>query len=150
MIELNRSTSLIKVIHLEQEWRTVFPLIHQLQPHLDEEKFHKLIKEMLPQGYKMVGLYVGEKLVAVAGYILLTNLYYERHLWLYDLVTTPSECSKGYGEILLTYLQEWAQEKGCQTIALCSRFDRIDAHRFYVEKMGYEKTSYVIKRSLET
>lgn len=149
MIYLDTSTSLIKKIPLEQEWRTIFPLIHQLQPHLDEEMFHTLVGEMLSQGYEMVGLYVEGKLVAVAGYGVLTNLYFKRHLWLYDLVTASGERSKGYGKTLLTYLEELAKEQGCQTIALCSRFDRVDAHRFYIEKMGYEKASYVIKKSLE-
>lgn len=143
------STSLIKEINLTEERKTVFPLIHELYPHLDETTFYTLIDEMLPQGYRMIGLYTEEKIVAVAGFAFLTNLYDDRHLWLYDLVTDSSERSKGHGKVLLTYLEELAKEKGYKKIALCSRFDRIDAHRFYVDKLGYKKISYVIKRNLE-
>lgn len=141
-------TSDIRDIQIDKEGKTVFPLIQQLHPHLDEAKFQTLMGEMVAQGYRMIGLYVEEKLVAVAGFSILTNLYLERHLYLYDLVSEADERSKGNGKKLLSYLHELSAEKGCKKITLSSRFDRVDAIRFYVEKMGYEKTSYVINYSL--
>lgn len=148
-MHVGSSITMINEIDLSQDWKRVFPLIHQLQPHLDEERFHSLVDEMIPQGYQMFGLYIEGEIVAVAGFSISCNLYFERHLWLHDLVTDSSERSKGYGKIILTYIEEYAKRKDCQSIALCSRFDRRDAHRFYVEKMGYEKISYVIKKRLE-
>ena len=38
---------------------------------------------------------------ALAGIAHLTNLYYGRHIWVYDLITTAAERSKGYGAALL-------------------------------------------------
>ncbi|MED4454232.1 GNAT family N-acetyltransferase [Metabacillus fastidiosus] len=145
---MNAVAQEIKEINLEKDWKNAFPLIKQLQPELNENSFYQLINEMIPQGYKIVGLYVEEKIVAIAGFSIVTNLYFQRHLWLYDLVTDHKQRSKGYGKVLLDYLQDFAEKKECGTIALCSRFDRTEAHRFYTEKMGYEKTSYVIKRNL--
>lgn len=96
----------------------------------------------------MFALLEKEKIVAVAGVIQLTNLYYGKHIWVYDLVTDESNRSKGYGEKLLSYVQTWGKEKGCGIVALSSGLSRIDAHRFYENKMGYAKTGYVIQKTL--
>lgn len=42
----------------------------------------------------------------------------------------------GVGSVLLKSLEDWAKEKGYFGIRLVTRFERIDAHRFY-QKHGY-------------
>lgn len=138
----------IKTIQLEQEQAIILPLLQQLYGHLTEEKFEVLLKKMTAQGYRMIGLFVEKELIAIAGYVLATNFYDEQHLFLHDLVSDQSQRSKGYGKQLLLYLENLAVESGCQEIVLCSRLDRTEAHRFYEEKLNYQKTSYVIKRYL--
>ena len=45
--------------------------------------------EMAPAGYRLFAVRgPGGRIVAAAGVQVLTNLYYERHLYLYDLVAT--------------------------------------------------------------
>jgi GNAT superfamily N-acetyltransferase len=51
-------------------------------------------------------------------------------------VTEPSERSKGYGKKLLSFVQQWSEENGYKIVSLSSGLQRIDAHRFYEEKMG--------------
>ena len=64
---------------------------------------------------------------------------------MYDLVTAEAHRSKGYGKVLLSYVEKWGR-KGCSSIVLTSAFPRIDAHRFY-EREGFNKVSYsFIKR----
>lgn len=65
-----------------------------------------------------------------------------------DLVTDTSERSKEFGGKLLGFVEHWAREHDCQVIALSSRVQRFDAHRFYIDKMDYDKTSYVYKKQL--
>ena len=45
-------------------------------------------------------------------------------------------------------LETWAKENDCGVVALSSGVQRTDAHRFYEEKAGYEKPSYVFKKVL--
>ncbi|HWO98810.1 MAG TPA: GNAT family N-acetyltransferase, partial [Bacillus sp. (in: firmicutes)] len=76
-------------------------------------------------------------------------LYYGRFVWVCDLVTDSDKRSKGYGEKLLTYVHEWAKENNYESVALSSGLQRTDAHRFYEDKMKYDKVSYVFKASLK-
>ncbi|WLR52126.1 GNAT family N-acetyltransferase [Bacillus tianshenii] len=138
----------INELTTDEQMKTAFPLMNQLRPQLTKDVYLDLLADMKRQGYRMFGGYIDEKLVVLAGVIPLANLYYERHLWVYDLVTDQHVRSKGYGEKLLAYLHTWAAEQGLGAVALSSGLQRTDAHRFYEEKMDYDKVSYVFKKNL--
>ncbi|MFD1735185.1 GNAT family N-acetyltransferase [Bacillus salitolerans] len=132
----------VKEMVNEEEWLEAFPVMNELRTHLSEEEYLKLLSSMILQGYRMFALYAEGKVVAVTGIIELVNLYNLKHIYVYDLVTSDSERSKGYGEELLQYIHTVAKERGCQFVALSSGLQRVDAHRFYEEKMKYQKTSF--------
>lgn len=138
----------IKVLTNEQEWKEAFPIMKQLRFHLNMETYLHSLSTMYEEGYKLFGLYAEKKLVALAGVQILTNFYYAKHVWVYDLVTDAAARSKGYGDKLLAYIEKWGKENGCQTVALSSGQKRVDAHRFYEWKMDYHKTSFVFKKCL--
>lgn len=97
----------------------------------------------------MFALFHKENIVAVTGFQPMTTLYYGRFIWVGDLVTDANHRSKGYSEPLLSFAHQWAKEIQYESIALSSRLQRSDAHRFYQEKMDYDKMSYVFKASLK-
>jgi GNAT superfamily N-acetyltransferase len=138
----------IKELTEEEQWKDAFLVMKQLLTDLDEKKYLQLIKEMCKEGYKMFALFEKGKIVAATGVIQLTNLYYGKHIWVYDLITDESKRSKGYGEKLLLHVQTWGKENGCGIVALSSGFERADAHRFYENKMAYTKSSYVFRRQV--
>jgi GNAT superfamily N-acetyltransferase len=134
----------IKVLKTEFEWKEAFPVMKQLRTHLNEEEFLQLVKEATGhEGYKMVALYDQEQMVAVTGFMPMITLYNGRSIWVCDLVTDSEHRSKGYGEVLLTYVHNWAKENGYERVSLSSGLQRTDAHRFYETKMDYDKVSYV-------
>lgn len=140
---------IIKELKTEKEWIEAFPIVKQLRVHLDESSYLELIKEAyLNEGYKMFVLYKDSKIVAVIGFMKMTTLYYGRFIWVCDLVTDINNRSKGYGEQLLNFTHDWAKERGYSTVSLSSGLQRLDAHRFYENKMNYDKVSYVFKNSL--
>jgi len=63
-------------------------------------------------------------------------------------VTREEERSKGYGAELLRHVEAFARDNGCQLVELTSGVQRKDAHRFYEEKMGYSRTSWVFRKAL--
>lgn len=138
----------IKELTEEEQWKDAFLVMKQLRTDLDEKKYLQLIKEMYKEGYKMFALLEKGKIVAVTGVIQLTNLYYGKHIWVYDLITNESKRSKGYGEKLLLHVQTWGKENGCGIVALSSGLSRVDAHRFYENKMGYTKSGYVLQNKV--
>jgi ribosomal protein S18 acetylase RimI-like enzyme len=136
----------IRQLSLEHEVREAFPVMHQLRTHLSEDLFYELFLQMQKEGYTLFANYHNDKIVALAGFAMLTNLYDGKHVYLYDLITDQEERSKGYGEELLAFLESFAVQNNGNCVVLSSNVNRIDAHRFYEEKMHYEKPSYVFKK----
>ena len=125
----------------------VFPVIAQLRPHFCLEKYVTLVKEMKTQGYRAICLYEEGAAVAYAGFVVLQNLYYGRHIWIYDLVTDEARQGRGFGKILLSGIERWGKDNRLENVALQSGFVREGAHRFY-ESMGYVKPSAVFRKEL--
>ncbi|WP_239422117.1 GNAT family N-acetyltransferase [Bacillus sp. CGMCC 1.16541] len=146
---MNQELVNIKQLLSTEEVVKAFPVMRQLRPHLTEDTFLQTVGEMKQEGYQLFALYEEDEVVAVAGVIIVTNLYYGRHVYVYDLVTSDDHRSKGYGEQLLSFVEQWGKENNCMHVALSSANHRVDAHRFYEEKMDYTRPSYVFLKSLK-
>uniref|UniRef100_A0A7U4DLY2 GCN5-related N-acetyltransferase n=1 Tax=Geobacillus sp. (strain Y4.1MC1) TaxID=581103 RepID=A0A7U4DLY2_GEOS0 len=143
------STLLFKELRTKEEILAGFSVMKHLRTHLDENSYLELVLEaQQKEGYRLVALYDHGKMVAITGFMPMITLYNGRFIWVCDLVTAPSERSKGYGEKLLSYVHQWAEENGYGIASLSSGLQRVDAHRFYEEKMQYDKVSYVFLKRL--
>ncbi|WP_394217691.1 GNAT family N-acetyltransferase [Halobacillus trueperi] len=131
-----------------EEIKSAYPVMRELRSHLSEEQYVELVQEAMDvDRYHLFALYAGEEMVAVTGFKEMTTLYYGRFVWVCDLVTSSTHRSQGYGEELLTFVEDWAQEHGMESIALSSGISRLMAHRFYEGKVDYDRVSYVYKKS---
>jgi GNAT superfamily N-acetyltransferase len=139
----------IKQLNGEKEWLDAYPVMKQLRSHLNESGYLKLIKEASDtDGYKLAALYEKGTIVAVTGFMPMVTLYNGKFIWVCDLVTDAGARSIGHGKKLLMYVERWAKNNGYDIISLSSGLQRLDAHRFYEEKMDYKKTSYVYVKEL--
>ncbi|MFC0189406.1 GNAT family N-acetyltransferase [Fictibacillus aquaticus] len=131
-----------------EQWKEAYPVMSQLRTDLTELEYVELLSEMAEEGYRLFAWYDGDAIVALAGAGLRINFYNKRHVFIYDLITDNSRRSLGYGEKLLNAVHEWAKENGAHYVSLESGLQRKDAHRFYEEKMGYEKWCYSFRKKL--
>ena len=132
----------------EAEYREAFPVIRELHDELDERKYLDLLGEMVPAGYRLFAIRGSSgEIVAVAGVQVLTNLYYERHLYVYDLVATGDARSEGHGGILMDYLEDLAVREGCKYVALACGREREGALRFY-ERRGFQRPGYSMRKAI--
>jgi GNAT superfamily N-acetyltransferase len=140
----------IKELVTEEEIISAYPVMKQLRPHLDENTYLQLVLDgKEKEGYRLFALYDEEnEIAAVTGFMPMITLYYGHYIWVCDLVTDERKRSKGCGNILLSFVHKWAKENGFHKVALSSGLQRLDAHRFYEEKMNYEKVSYVFLKNL--
>lgn len=141
MIEIQELTS-------QEEFREAYPVMHQLRHRLTQEAYLNLLEKMIPAGYRLFALRNSGKIVALAGIAILINFYNDRHVYVYDLITTTEARSQGFGCRLLEFIELFARQENCKRIELSSGFDRTDAHRFYEQRMHYEKCSYVFRKEL--
>lgn len=139
----------MKELTSEKEWIHAFPIIKQLRPHLNKKTYIEMISEAIAkENYKIFALYHHGEMAAVIGFMPMITLNNGRFIWVCDLVTDSNKRSKGYGKKLLAHIHEWAKENGYETVALSSGLQRVDAHRFYEDKMAYHKVNYVFKRNI--
>lgn len=138
----------IKELQTRSEIIQAYPVMHELRTDLSEETYLALFGEMRKEGYRLFALYVDEEIVSLAGIGERVNLYNKHHIYIYDLITSSNHRSKGYGKLLLEYVHRLASELGVEYVALESGLARRDAHRFYEEKLGYEKWCYSFRKKL--
>ncbi len=138
----------VQIVELRSaELRKAFPVVRELHGGLDERKYAELVAKMVPGGYRMLAVRDGGEVVAVAGVQVLTNLYYERHLYVYDLVASAGARSKGHGAALMEYVERFARREECKYVALACGREREDALRFY-ERLGFERPGYSMRKAL--
>lgn len=140
----------IRELTTETEWKEAFPVMKQLRSHLDENTYLSLVKESQEENnYRLFALYNAGQIMAVTGFMPMVTLYNDRFIWVCDLVTDQNHRSKNYGENLLSHVHDWAKVNGYKLVSLSSGLQRIAAHRFYQEKMAYDKTSYVFLKHID-
>jgi GNAT superfamily N-acetyltransferase len=130
------------------ELRESFPVMRQLRTHLDADGYLELLRIMMARGYRLLAVRDDGRIVALAGIEIRTSLHIGRHVWVYDLVSDGNARSRGYGRTLLSYVEDLARRDGCGVIALNSGLQRVDAHRFYEQHMGFDRVSYSFSKRL--
>ncbi len=131
----------IRAAREETDVNALYPVIAELRDHLSRDEFHETYEAMTEEGYHLFGRYVDGEPVGAVGVRIGTNFYLGRHAYVYDLVVTEEERSKGHGSALLSFVHEWATERDCEAVELESGLWREEAHRFY-EENGYEGYCY--------
>lgn len=131
-----------------EEIEAVWPIISQLRDHLEFEQFRERYLSIYEgANYRIVTVQVDGDIRGAAGFRWYENLYCGDSLYIDDLVTADAWRSKGYGRVLVKYLEELAISIGANAIRLDSAVHREDAHRFY-EREGFEFTSKHFMRVL--
>ncbi len=134
-------------LHGRDDFARAWPVMRELRGHLSLERCLELLDVMVPDGYRLLSLQDDDGTIqALAGIRVATNLYYGRHVWVYELVTAPQARSLGHGRALLRHVEELAVAEGCETVALSSGLWRGDAHRFYEQHMGYDRAGYAFRK----
>jgi GNAT superfamily N-acetyltransferase len=123
----------IRELQGDGEIAAAHSLMAVLRPHLARDGFVERVRGQRREGYRLIGGFVRERLVVLAGVREGCTLSRGVHLFVDDLVTEPDEQGKGYGGEMLRWLARDAATRGLASIWLDSR---ATAKGFY-EKMGF-------------
>ena len=119
----------------ESEFEKCFPVMHQLRPHLDLEKYMAQLKTQRDSaGYQLVYLEDENQVLAAIGYRVTHFLAWGKVLYIDDLVTDESKTNRGFAGNLIDWVYEKAKELGCDQIHLDSGYQRHAAHKLYLNK----------------
>jgi GNAT superfamily N-acetyltransferase len=124
----------IGVARTDAEIQRCFPIVHQLRPHLVEEKFVERVRRQQREfDYQMAYLDDDGAVQVVAGFRISECLAWGKFLYVDDLVTTARARGTGLGQQLMTWLLEHARQHSCNEFHLDSGVQRFEAHGFYLK-----------------
>ena len=109
-----------------------FPVISQLRPHLEQDKFLEQVRYQMKERYQLAFLKIEEQTLAVAGFRISSCLALGKFLYIDDLVVDEFNRSHSYGQQLFQWLIEYARNHECKYLSLDSGVQRFAAHRFYL------------------
>jgi GNAT superfamily N-acetyltransferase len=131
-----------------EELPSILPLIEQHNVKLTPVELRRRLELMVPQGYRCIAAFQGEKMVGVAGYWVGTKFWCGEYLEPDNVFVLPELRSAGIGAKMMDYLEEKARTLGCKLVVLDSYVTYAGAHRFYFRR-GYEITGYHFTRAVE-
>jgi GNAT superfamily N-acetyltransferase len=129
------------------EGALVAEVLHELRPHCGVDEIPELIDAQRAEGYRVVGSFVDDVVVAAAGFRLSTNLALGRAIYIDDLVTLPRARGAGHAGALLEWVATEAVRLGCSHVHLDSATHRHPAHRLYLAA-SYDITAFHFVRSV--
>lgn len=136
----------------DEQWDEAVPILRQLWSHEDEDFVRSWRDEA---DYELYGYYAGDEsddtdceLVAVAGLSVQRVLHHRRHAWVHDFVVDEAHRGEGHGATLLAWIENWAERRECEYVALAAVLDNEEAREFY-EANGMETWGYVVEAKLE-
>lgn len=140
----------LRPLYGPSDLRAAYPVMRELRPQLaSEADFLARVERMRAQGYRLVGAFDGEALVALAGYRLQENLVYGAFLYVDDLITVESRRGGQWGARLLHALDRVARAQGCARLVLDTGLGNARAQRFYFRE-GLYSGALRFQKSLET
>jgi GNAT superfamily N-acetyltransferase len=134
----------IRELTTAAERREAVPILRQLWT---DESPADVLAWTGADDYHCFGAFNDGGLVGVAGVLLREVLHHRRHAWLYDLVVDEPRRGEGHGTALVGFVEGWADDRDCESVALASPLAKTDVHDYY-EALGYERWGYVVEKEL--
>lgn len=131
----------IKQAKEKEDFLKCWEVVHELRPHLDQDRYLTLMLYMIDEGYKLIYMEENGKGVSFCGYRTTSMLHRGRSIYIDDLCTLPEARGKGYAKKLLKYVWKEAKKEELQSIHLDSGHHRHEAHRLYLN-FGFKITSH--------
>ena len=147
-MELSRTGSAIRTVTEAADLRAAWPVVRQLRPALDEERFvSQALRQIENDDFRATVLYDDTGTPrAFAGWRVMEMLAVGRHIYVDDLVTDEASRGRGYGKAMLDWLKAEAERLGCERLQLDSGTHRKDAHAFYLrERMRIESFHFGVR-----
>jgi GNAT superfamily N-acetyltransferase len=132
-----------------EETHLAFDAMRELRPHLAsvDDFVGRVNSAQRAEGYRLVGSFAAEAVVAASGFRRLHTLAWGDLLYIDDLVTLESRRGQGHARRLLGWIHAEARRLGCDQIHLDSAPHRHAAHRLYLTE-GFHISSFHFSRDV--
>lgn len=122
-------------------------LLEQMYPQQSAEQILQSTRQMMQEGWKLIGIFEGKRCDAVVMYNTGLRLFCGKYLQPESLFVRPEARDKGYAKKLFDWMEEKADTLGCDRLFLHSFVESSNAHKFFF-KQGYHIRGFVINKLL--
>jgi GNAT superfamily N-acetyltransferase len=127
----------IKIIRTALEIEQCWDVAFLLRPHLNKTNWVPMVSEMMQhEKYSIAGIMDNDKVVAFAGYRIMTSLHSGNIIYIDDLCTLESHRGKGLASQLLQHVKDIAISNNKDAVVLDTDFKNNTAQKLYL-KSGY-------------
>lgn len=116
------------------EMLAAFEVLQHMYPKMTREKYGTIIRQRKEEGYRMVGVFDGNKCVSSAGFWIGVRFYCGKFIQLDNMVTLPEYRSKGAGKIITDFIKEIGKTENCLKVLVDTYVENFDAHRFFLKE----------------
>ncbi len=136
----------IKLIPKEQ-LESIIPLLKLLDSNIEEAILKDRLIDMYDSNYECVGVYKNDTLIGISGLWTLNKYYVGKHIEVDNVIILPEYRSQGIGDILMEWIFEYAQSKGCIASELNCYVSNHKGVKFWIQK-GYKIIGYHMQKVL--
>ncbi|WP_130733816.1 GNAT family N-acetyltransferase [Flavobacterium sp. J27] len=123
-------------------------LLHQLNPDLEWTTIKERQEQMFQfPNYICFGLYLDNKLIGITCAWVMVRIYCGKQIEIDNVILDKSYHSKGYGAVLVEFIEKWAIENQCNTIELNTYVQNSRSHKFYFNQ-GYSILGYHFQKRI--
>jgi ribosomal protein S18 acetylase RimI-like enzyme len=143
------STYLLKTIKTDPEIEQCWEVAFLLRPHLNRDNWLPMISAMMRyEQYSIAGIMDHDKVVAFAGYRLMTSLHSGHIIYIDDLCTLEFYRGKGLASLLLKHVEAIARSGNKDAVVLDTDFNNTTAQKVYL-KNGFQLAAIHLARGLK-
>ena len=109
----------IKELNTKAEMLQAYEIVKQRYQQMSAENFEAQISEMISMNdFKMIGAFLGDKIVGVTGYWVLRMLYCGRYIQLSSFIVDEEKRGLGIGKKLLKEIEKIGKKLNCEKVIL--------------------------------
>ncbi len=128
----------------ETDWREAANVMRVLRPNMEVDQFLARRIQLLGEGYCLLGIRSGDRLVSIASYTISPHAVLGRELLIHDMATLPEVQGRGHASSLISELVLIAARRGCGRLFVHTR----NAQSLYT-RSGFEEYSTGMIRRLD-
>ena len=102
----------------KEEIPGIVPLLHVLDPELNEETIRQRLTAMCQMDYRCVGIFDNDQLIGASGLWILTKYYVGRHIEPDNVILLPEHRGRNIGQQLMQWIYDYARAEGCEAVEL--------------------------------
>lgn len=143
------SAPTVHIADTDEKIAACFPVMHELRPHLkDAAELVERVKRQQKEGFVLAYAAGAEGVPAACmGFRRQERLVHGPLIYVDDLVTSATGRSRGYGAVLLDWIEALAKGEGRKVVDLDSGTHRTEAHRFYF-RQRYSITAFHFQKKV--